>query len=113
MIRLIAISLIIMGSDGVVIFINREAELDQLEQLYRAQAATDRALLVGECKWTSRPVGTNILTDLQRKARALMGDDAWTQITYAIFAKSGFTPALREIATEQDVLLVEPSQMVG
>lgn len=78
---------------------------------------TERALLVGECKWTARPVGTNILVDLQRKALRLMGDaqmgtEQWSQVTYAIFAKSGFTQSLQDVAAEEGILLVEPEQMV-
>ena len=34
-------------------------------------AAGEGALLVGECKWTNRPVGTNVLDDLKRKAHLL------------------------------------------
>lgn len=73
---------------------------------------TNRALLVGECKWTARPVGVNILADLQRKTQRLMGDGEWSQVAYALFAKSGFTPALQEIAEEEGILLVEPELMV-
>lgn len=73
---------------------------------------TDRALLVGECKWTSRPVGVNILADLQRKTQRLMGDGEWSQVAYALFARSGFTPALQEVAAAEGILLVDPEQMV-
>ena len=73
---------------------------------------TERSLLVGECKWTARPVGVNILDDLRRKTRRLMANDEWSQVTYALFAKSGFTPALQEIAAAEGILLVEAEQMV-
>ncbi len=73
---------------------------------------TDGALLVGECKWTTRPVGVNILADLLRKTQRLMEGGEWSQVTYTLFAKSGFTPALHEIAANEGILLVEPPQMV-
>jgi AAA+ ATPase superfamily predicted ATPase len=73
---------------------------------------TDKALLVGECKWSSKPVGLNILVDLQRKAKALQGEGAW-QITYALFAKSGFTPDLMALAQTAGILLAGPAELVG
>ena len=72
----------------------------------------DKALLVGECKWSSKPVGLNILVDLQRKAKVLQGEGAW-QITYAIFAKSGFTPDLMALAQTEGILLVGSTELVG
>lgn len=74
---------------------------------------TERALLVAECKWTARPVGVNILADLQRKAQRLMGNDEWSQIAFALFARAGFTPALQEAAAAENILLVGPAQMTG
>ena len=72
---------------------------------------TDKALLVGECKWSSKPVGLNVLVDLQRKAKALQGEAGW-QITYALFAKSGFTPDLMALAQTEGILLVGPAELV-
>ena len=72
----------------------------------------DKALLVGECKWSTKPVGLNILVELQRKAKALQVDGAW-QITYALFAKSGFTPDLAALAQTEGILLVGPAELVA
>lgn len=72
----------------------------------------DKALLVGECKWRTKPVRLNILVDLQRKAKALQGDRAW-QITYALFARSGFTPDLMALAQTEGILLVGPVELVA
>jgi uncharacterized protein len=71
----------------------------------------DKALLVGECKWSSKPVGLNILVDLQRKAKVLQVDATW-QLTYALFAKSGFTPDLVALAQSEGILLVGPAELV-
>lgn len=72
---------------------------------------TDHAILVGECKWSSRPVGINILAGLQRKTLALRLDATW-RITYALFARSGFTPDLGALAEEQDILLASLPELV-
>jgi hypothetical protein len=61
-------------------------------------ALGDGAVLFGECKWTERPVGTNILDDLVRKAAPLTERMGWGRAHYALFAKSGFTPELRRRA---------------
>jgi hypothetical protein len=57
-------------------------------------------------------VGLNTLVDLQRKAKALQGDGAW-QITYALFAKSGFTPDMIALAQTEGILLVGPEELVA
>ena len=71
----------------------------------------ERSLLAGECKWSARPVGVNVLIDLQRKTQALRLDPTW-RVTYALFARSGFTPDMVSLAQEQDILLVGPGEMV-
>jgi len=57
---------------------------------------SERALLVGECKWSANPVGSDILQDLKRKTQSLQPMKSWENITYFLFAKSGFTQALQE-----------------
>jgi hypothetical protein len=84
-------------------------------------AAGEGALLVGECKWTSRPVGTNVLDDLKRKAHLLVVSEksigaatsAGPTLHYILFARSGFTPALEAVARDEGVLLVNPSDLLA
>ncbi len=62
--------------------------------------------LVGEVKWSGRPVGTNILADLEYKA-TLFAKTRSAPVFLALFSRSGFTPALRRAAeTRSDLLLV-------
>ena len=37
----------------------------------------------------------------------------WLSVSYALFAKAGFTPALVARATAEDVRLVEPEALVA
>jgi len=68
---------------------------------------SEQGLLVGECKWSADPVGTDILQDLKRKTQLLQSMKSWESITYFLFAKSGFTPAIREQASiEPNVQLI-------
>ena len=72
-----------------------------------AVSDSERALLVGECKWSTSPVGSDILEDLKRKTQMLQRTKSWDRITYFLFAKSGFTPALQEQASKEvDVHLI-------
>jgi hypothetical protein len=93
---------------------NNEEEIDLV-------AVGEEVLLVGECKWTSRPVGTNILDDLKRKAYLLMGSErkvgatsaAGAQPQYALFARSGFTPGLEAVARDEGILLIGPNDLLA
>jgi len=61
--------------------------------------------LAGECKWTQKPVGTNILDDLKGKAQMLKEHIPTEQIHYALFSRSGFTEALQSVADAEGILL--------
>jgi AAA+ ATPase superfamily predicted ATPase len=66
-----------------------------------AISETDSALLVGECKWSVNPIGTNILQDLEKKAARLKMRRPWENIEYYLFSKSGFTPEVIEKASQE------------
>jgi AAA+ ATPase superfamily predicted ATPase len=70
-----------------------------------------RCLLVGECKWSVNPVGSNVLEDLRRAARSLQQEGDWERVYFVLFARSGFTPALRELAAREGVILVETGDL--
>lgn len=84
-----------------------DAEIDLVGISDRTQE-----LLIGECKWTKRPVGTNVLDTLRTKSVRLPGGP-WSRETAILFSKAGFTPALKSRAANEDVLLVSPAEMVG
>jgi len=71
-----------------------------------------RAILVGECKWSAKPVGTNILEELRRKARLLQREGDWDQVHYALFSRAGFTKALLDAAERQAVILITPHELL-
>jgi AAA+ ATPase superfamily predicted ATPase len=68
----------------------------------------ERATLVGECKWTSAPVGEAELTRLRQKAAKLPLADA---PLWVLAGRSGFTPGLRTRAAAGDLLLLEPGEL--
>ena len=85
---------------------DRQAEIDVM-----AVGEDEQAILLGECKWSPRPLGTNTLKELQSKAGKLPAIDLNSRVSYALFSKSGFTPELRKLARQQGVLLVTPADL--
>lgn len=77
----------------------RDTEIDIM-------AVGEGAVLLGECKWTSQPMGTRVLDDLKHKAYALIQQEKWCNAHYALFSRSGFTSALEARAQAEGVLLV-------
>lgn len=70
------------------------------------------AILV-ECKWSSHPVGTNILADLERKGSVVQRELGDRKIQFALCSRSGFTPQLVESLTNRsDALLLDLFQIL-
>jgi hypothetical protein len=65
----------------------------------------DSGLLV-ECKWTNRPVGIDILRDLERKARLVGEEFDARRLLFGLCARNGFTPQVEEEAANRDNLLL-------
>jgi AAA+ ATPase superfamily predicted ATPase len=85
---------------------DRTAEIDLM-------AVGEDAVLFGECKWTTRPVGTNILDDLKRQAYPLRQQGGWAHVQYLLGARTGFTPALVARAADEGVTLVTPAELLA
>jgi uncharacterized protein len=75
-----------------------------------AASHSERKLLVGECKWWSRPVGANVLSELRRRAARLEAQH-WTVAGYFLFSRSGFTPELEAAARRGEVRLVSVDEV--
>ncbi len=70
------------------------------------------AILV-ECKWTSKPVGIDILSELERKAQMPKAELEDRRIHYALCSRSGFTAQLIEDASRrQDLVLFDLPEIV-
>lgn len=87
---------------------DRTSEIDVL-----AISHSEKTALVGECKWSINPVGTNILIDLKQKAQILINSHQIQKIDYALFSRSGFTAALIDQARVERVGLYTVDSLVG
>jgi AAA+ ATPase superfamily predicted ATPase len=70
------------------------------------------AVLVGECKWSARPVGLSVLVDLKRRAQVLSASGRWPDVSYALFSKAGFTSEVEALAAAEGIRLVQAGQLV-
>lgn len=71
------------------------------------------AILV-ECKWTSKPVGIDILAELERKSDLVKHELGDRQIRFALCSRSGFTPqVIKDVEQRTDVMLLDLQDIVG
>ena len=75
------------------------------EEIDAVVVGQDDALLV-ECKWTSRPIGVDILRRLERKASLVNRELDARRLFFGLCARSGFTPQVEEEAAQRDDLLI-------
>lgn len=83
------------------------------EEIDLAVLGEKDAILV-ECKWTSKPVGIDILAELERKAQLVKPELENLQIRFALCSRSGFTPQLiKDVEQRTDVMLLDLPDIVG
>jgi hypothetical protein len=80
---------------------SRDAEVDVFAIDRKSQS-----VLLGECRWQSRKMGIEVLTELKEKATAFPRLKAFKK-HYALFSKAGFTAELQRTAQAEGVLLFE------
>jgi hypothetical protein len=72
----------------------------------------DKAILLGEAKWSRDPVGRDVIAKLiaqktPRVLQALPDQGAGWHVHYAFFARAGFTEAAQAEAERADAILVD------
>ncbi len=71
----------------------------------------EKKLFIGEAKWGRGLLGRRLLTDLiKRSQRMPQVAEGWS-VQYALFARDGFTDALRQEATETNTLLISLAEL--
>jgi AAA+ ATPase superfamily predicted ATPase len=66
----------------------------------------EKAILLGECKWGTNPIGREVIRELIDKTSRVVPGNDW-KVHYAFFARAGFTPAAQQTANEARALLVD------
>jgi uncharacterized protein len=73
----------------------------------------EKDVILVECKWTNRPVGKNVLANLERKAEIFQRELGDRKTQYALCSRSGFTSQLIELLTNRsEVLLLDLDQIL-
>lgn len=62
-------------------------------------------ILLGEVKWSNKPVGIDIYVDLKRKAKLVQWGSPDRKHYFCLFSKSGFTKEMRKVSKREDVVL--------
>ena len=71
-----------------------------------------KQILFGECKWSSKPVGTNVYTDLKKKAGTVQWERGKRKDFFILFSKSGFTDDMISLAKKEGVYLVHGNTLL-
>jgi AAA+ ATPase superfamily predicted ATPase len=72
----------------------------------------EKKIVFGECKWSAKPVGTNIFLDLKKKALDVQWERGAREECYILFSKSGFTPDMLKLAKTENVLLIHGDKLL-
>lgn len=72
-----------------------------------AASRRSKQLLIGEAKWSDKPVARDVLTDLVKRSQRMPQVAEGWQTQYALFARAGFTEATREAAQTLKARLVD------
>src|SRR3989339_770504 len=75
--------------------------------------SSEKKIIFGECKWSEKPVGTNIYEELKKKATEVEWNKDDRKEYYILFSKSGFTEEMIKIAKDDGVFLVEKDFLVA
>ena len=70
----------------------------------------DKAILLGEVKWSRDPVGRGVIVKLVEKSEKVVPDGDWS-VHYAFFARAGFTGAARAEAASVNAILVDLARL--
>jgi AAA+ ATPase superfamily predicted ATPase len=72
-----------------------------------------KQILFGECKWSSKQVGTNVYRDLKKKTSSVRWEIGKRKEFFILFSKSGFTKDMIELAKQEKVFLVHGDTLLG
>jgi AAA+ ATPase superfamily predicted ATPase len=76
-------------------------------------ALGEKQIMLVECKWSQRPVGVDILTQLEDSARGVLKDENKQIPLFGLCSRSGFTAQLLDLTRKrEDVVLYKWKDMV-
>jgi hypothetical protein len=87
-----------------------DAAVDQVGSAWTKQAQVDvvalnsmqKTIVLGECKWQTRPVERSVLRELIDKTGEIVPKQGQWRVAYLGFAREGWTPAAQALADDPD-----------
>lgn len=74
---------------------------------------TDNSILFVETKWNTKPLDTNVLDDLKRKAQKVEWGRKGRKEYFALVAKAGFNDELIEKSKKEGIILIKEDRVVS
>lgn len=71
-----------------------------------------KEIILGEVKYSQRPVGVNIYFSLRKKSYCVDWNYKKRKSYYILFSKNGFTKEMKELAKKDNVFLVEKNKLI-
>ena len=81
---------------------NKDTEIDIV-----AYDSMGNDILFGECKYSQKPKGIEVLSELKQKSHEVIWKNDTRKEYFVIFSKSGFTKELENRANESDDIILE------
>ena len=89
-------------------------EYDRAGRWWEANEEIDLVAMVGdapifasECKWSRKPIGMEVLKDLQKKVSFIIHGGNSTDIRLGLFSRSGFTKEIEDLGRKGAIELVD------
>ena len=67
----------------------------------------DNKIVFGECKYSKKQVGLNILNELKEKSKKVIWNNDKREEYYILFSKSGFSQDLIELAKKKNNIILK------
>lgn len=83
-------------------FVNAPGQWWEREREIDVVGLSDSVLIAGEAKFTSKPIGYQVFSQLENDVKYVDWDSE--EVYYALFSRSGFKKSVKEAAKEQENL---------
>jgi len=102
-----------LSSKGVL-----ELECDRVGRWWGSNEEIDVVAMAGEipvfaaeCKWSKKPIGMDVLRDLERKITLIAPGPNVAKIQLGLFSRSGFTKEVEEIGKKGEIVLINTGKI--
>lgn len=77
------------------------------EEIDLVAVLRDNPVFAAECKWSRKPIGINVIRELQRKVSLITLGGIRTPVRLGLFSRSGFTKEVDELGRKGEIELID------